>query len=427
MDNFYCAIYTRKSTSEGLEQEFSTLDSQREAAINYIASQKSQGWVPLPQQYDDGGYTGANLERPALQKLIEDIKSGSINCVVVYKVDRLSRSLTDFAKMLEFFEQHNVTFVSVTQHFNTNNSMGRLTLNILLSFAQFEREIISERTKDKLSAARKKGRWLGGRAMLGYDVDKKAKSLIVNKTEAELVREIFAKYLEQRSLMKVANALNARGIKTKLHKYDSGHVFGGKPYTKKEIGYILNNWTYVGKVKYAGSLYDGQQEAIVALDTFERAQKLLALNKVERNRKENPQNASLLRHILWCAHCKTRMTPTYSSKRNIKYRYYVCHNANSNGYANCPTKSVNAQAIESAVIEKTSWIINNDPELRSKNLILNSPVWELLFPQERRRVLNLLIKSVIYEAQSNKIAIELDPLGIAELQKELMPCATSSK
>jgi site-specific DNA recombinase len=389
------------------------------AALNYIASQKSQGWVALQEEYDDGGFTGANMDRPALQKLIEHIKAGQVNCVVVYKVDRLSRSLTDFAKLLEFFDTHKVTFVSVTQHFNTQNSMGRLTLNILLSFAQFEREIISERTKDKVSAVRKKGRWLGGRSILGYDVDKEKKALIINKAEAKIVHEIFSLYLEKRSLIDVAKAANERGFRTKRHAYGAGVVYGGKAFDKGDIGYLLNNCLYMGKVKYAGELYDGAHEAIVPPEVFEKAQKLLSDNRVRRNRPGNVQDASLLRHILWCSHCKTRMVATYSSKKNIKYRYYVCHTAQSKGYSECPTKSINAQSMERTVLEKLVGVISASPELKGKNLVINTPAWEVLFPQERRRVLNSIVKSVEYEGQSKKLAIELDQRGIEDLCREL--------
>jgi len=417
-ERVYCAIYTRKSTNEGLEGDFTTLDNQREAAISYIASQKSMGWIPLPEEYNDGGFTGANMERPALQKLLEDIKIGRINCVVVYKVDRLSRSLIDFTKLLEFFDAHHVTFVSVTQHFNTNNSMGRLTLNILLSFAQFEREIISERTKDKVSAARKKGRWLGGVAMLGYDVNKTDKALVVNEIEAKIIREIFDLYLKKRSLLDVARTINERGYRTKRHVFKSGYTPGGKLFDKTDVSYILNNRTYIGKVKYAGAIYDGLHEAIVSPEVFAKAQNLLVENSVHRSRPGNTQDASLLRHILWCAHCKTRMMPTYSSKKHFKYRYYVCHNANINGHEVCPVKSVNAEAMEKAVLEKVSWILRNTPTLQGKNLVLDTPAWELLFPQERRRVLNLLIQSVEY-THPGKVAIELNDTGIGKLEREL--------
>src|SRR3990167_4912411 len=207
-----CAIYTRKSTTEGLDQDFTSLDNQRESAESYIQSQKSQGWIAIPDKYDDGGFTGANIDRPALQTLTDDIKAGKVDCVVVYKVDRLSRSLIDFVRLLQFFEENKITFVSVTQHFDTNTSMGRLTLNILLSFAQFEREIISERTKDKMGAARRRGKWTGGRPALGYDLDRQNRCLIVNPKEAELVREIFLLYLKEKSLFKVAELLNQKGL-----------------------------------------------------------------------------------------------------------------------------------------------------------------------------------------------------------------------
>lgn len=414
-----CAIYTRKSTSEGLDGEFTTLDNQRDAALSYIASQKSLGWTALLNLYDDGGFTGANMDRPALRRLLDDIKAGLINCVVVYKVDRLSRSLTDFAKLLEFFEAHNVTFVSVTQHFNTQNSMGRLTLNILLSFAQFEREMISERTKDKMAAARKKGHWVGGPPVLGYDVDKATKTLVINRAEAALVREIFRLYVEKRSLMDVANTLNERGLLTKRHVFPSGRVWGGRPFDKTDIAYIVSNYTYIGKVRYAGEVYDGVHEAIIKSETFATVQALRMEGQGRRNRVRNSQDAALLRHILWCAHCKTRMIPIYSSKRNIKYRYYVCHHAQHTGYANCPVRSVNAQKIESLVVEKLAGLISKAPELTGKNLVVNTPVWDVLFAQERRRVINRLLKSVEFDSSSNKLAMELNELGIEALQMEL--------
>ncbi|MDP8267081.1 MAG: recombinase family protein, partial [Candidatus Aceula meridiana] len=208
-----CAIYTRKSTQEGLDQEFTTLDAQRESAENYIASQKSQGWITLPEKYDDGGFTGSNIERPAVQRLLKDIADGKIDCVIVYKVDRLSRSLLDFTRLLGTFEQNNVTFVSVTQHFNTNSSMGRLTLNILLSFAQFEREMISERTADKIGAARRKGKYTGGCPTLGFNVNKEKHTLIINPKEAALVQHIFDLYIKEQSLLKVAEVVNSQGYR----------------------------------------------------------------------------------------------------------------------------------------------------------------------------------------------------------------------
>src|SRR3989338_1174915 len=241
-----CAIYTRKSTSEGLDQDFTSLDAQRESAENFIKSQRSEGWQILPSRYDDGGFTGANIDRPALKKLIDDIKDGQVDCVVVYKVDRLSRSLLDFVQLLEFFEKNNVAFVSVTQAFNTNTSMGRLTLNILLSFAQFEREIISERTRDKMAAARKKGKWLGGRPALGYNLDKENHKIVINEPEAKIIREMFDLYIKERSVLSVAKILNKKGYRTKSY-IRKGKPSGNIPFKATNIQLILRNMLYIGK------------------------------------------------------------------------------------------------------------------------------------------------------------------------------------
>ncbi len=222
-----CAIYTRKSTEEGLEQEFNTLDAQRESAEAYIVSQQREGWTCVPDRYDDGGYTGGNMDRPALQQLVQDIRAGKIDCVIVYKVDRLSRSLLDFSRMMEVFDKHQVSFVSVTQQFNTATSMGRLVLHVLLSFAQFEREIISERTRDKIAAARRKGKWSGGRPLLGYDVSAQGSKLIVNPEEAERVQQIYQLYLQKRSLLPVVDVLAKRGWVNKAWTTRKGAVVGG--------------------------------------------------------------------------------------------------------------------------------------------------------------------------------------------------------
>ncbi|MGB9610557.1 MAG: recombinase family protein, partial [Bryobacteraceae bacterium] len=234
-----CAIYTRKSTDEGLDSDFNTLDAQRESAEAYIASQRHEGWVALPQKYDDGGFTGANLERPALQRLLSDIRDGLVNCVVVYKVDRLTRSLLDFARIMEVLDKHGATFVSVTQQFNTTASLGRLTLNILLSFAQFEREMIAERTRDKMSAARRKGKWVGGNPVLGYDVRPEGGALVVNEEEAAQVRAIFALYLELGSLLPVVEELSRRGWTLKRWTTRDGKTAGGKTFTRPRLHQLL--------------------------------------------------------------------------------------------------------------------------------------------------------------------------------------------
>ena len=394
-----CAIYTRVSTTEGLEQEFTSLDNQRESAESYIQSQKSEGWVVLPERYDDPGYTGANTERPALQKLMADIKEGKINCVVVYKVDRLSRSLLDFSKLLESFEQNNVTFVSITQHFNTNASMGRLTLNILLSFAQFEREIISERTRDKMAASKKKGKWVGGKPPLGYDIDKANKKLVINPKEAELVKEIFNLYLEKKSLLSVAIALNEKSYLTKSRKTLKGKEYGGVKFKNTSIQTIVKNPFYIGKVGHAGVLYQGEQERIISDDVFQKAQEILANNRLERKVAGVVTNVGLLNSILRCKACESTMFYIYSSKGTNKYHYYLCSNAQKRGYKSCPTRLISAQLIESKFMEFLRTICK-DPRIEAKT-------WEALSLEEKIPILRSIVKVAHYDAVNGTLEILL--------------------
>ena len=278
-----CAIYTRKSTEEGLQQDFSSLDAQREAGEAFIASQRTEGWQLVPERFDDGGFTGGNMDRPALKRLLAAIEAGRVNCVVVYKVDRLSRSLMDFARMMELFDRCGASFVSVTQQFNTINSLGRLTLNILLSFAQFERELISERTRDKMCAARRKGKWIGGHPVLGYDIDTKARRLVVNPDEAHQVRTIFDQYLELGAMLPVLQDLDRRGWQTKRWTTEAGQTRGGKPFTKSLLYGLLTNAIYTGQVNHKGTLFPGEHEAIIERATWERAQDMLDRNgRIER-------------------------------------------------------------------------------------------------------------------------------------------------
>jgi DNA invertase Pin-like site-specific DNA recombinase len=271
-----CAIYTRKSTEDGLNQPFNTLEAQREAAEAYILSQRHVGWTVVAERYDDGGYTGGNLDRPALQKLITDMEAGRVNCVVIYKVDRLSRSLLDFARLMDVFERHGVNLVSVTQPLNTTVSMGRLTLNILLSFAQFEREIISERTRDKMAAARKKGKWMGGVPVLGYDVMPGGGRLVVNNEEAERVRAIFVLYLEYRSVDQVVAAVQARSWRNKRWTAETDTPHAGRRFTKASLERLLSNVLYIGHVRHEGKTYPGEQASIIEESVWCDAQKLLA-------------------------------------------------------------------------------------------------------------------------------------------------------
>ncbi|MFA5143280.1 MAG: recombinase family protein [Candidatus Omnitrophota bacterium] len=394
-----CAIYTRVSTTEGLAQEFTSLDNQRESAESYIQSQKSEGWITLSECYDDPGYTGANTERPALQKLMTNIKKGGINCVVVYKVDRLSRSLLDFTQLLEFFEQNNVTFVSVTQAFNTNTSMGRLTLNILLSFAQFEREIISERTRDKMAASKKRGKWVGGRPPLGYDIDKINRKLVINPKEAEIVKEIFDLYLEKRSLLSVAVALNEKSRMTKSYATLEGRKSGGVKFKSTSIQSIVKNPFYIGKVHHAGQLYQGEQERILPDDIFQKAQEILANNRRERKVAGVVTNTGLLNSILRCKACDSTMYYIYSKKGTNKYHYYLCMNAQKRGYKSCPTRLISAQAIENKFMEFLRTVCK-DPRIEAK-------VWESLTLEAKIPVLKSIAKVAHYDAVNGTLEIVL--------------------
>jgi len=279
-----CAIYTRKSTDERLDMEFNSLDAQREACLSYIASQKSEGWVPVLEEYDDGGFSGGNMDRPALTRLMEDIKAGKVQTVVVYKIDRLTRSLMDFAKLVEVFDAHGVTFVSITQSFNTTTSMGRLTLNVLLSFAQFEREVAGERIRDKIAASKRKGMWMGGTIALGYDV--KDRQLVVNTEEAERVRHIFQRYLELGNLNDLYQDLNRRGVKGKPRQMKNG-MQAPAPFCSSTAQYLISNPTYIGKVRHKGQIYEGQHEPIVPLDLWQAVQDRLTNQSMTiRNHKK---------------------------------------------------------------------------------------------------------------------------------------------
>ncbi len=347
-----CAIYTRKSTEEGLDQEFNSLHAQREAGEAYIKSQKHLGWTLVSTHYDDGGFTGGNLDRPALQQLLEDIDSHHIDCVVVYKVDRLSRSLLDFARLVDRFDQRSVSFVSVTQQFNTTSSLGRLTLNILLSFAQFEREIIGERTRDKMSAARRKGKWVGGTPVLGYDVDPAGGRLMVNEKESRRVRDIFALFVQHRSLSAVVAELAKLRWKTKSWKSQNGRAHAGRTFAKVSLRRLLTNAVYAGQVEHRGEIYAGEHESIIEPSVWQEVNaELRAGRRTGTGAIRAPQSA-LLAGLLHCKSCRRPMVPTYTAKPGRRYRYYVCQGARQNGWSSCPTKSVPARMIEEAVVEQ---------------------------------------------------------------------------
>ena len=314
-----CAIYTRVSTENGLEQEFNSLHAQREAAQAYIKSQAHEGWKLIRDHYDDGGFSGGSLDRPGLQKLLADIRERQIDIVVVYKVDRLTRSLTDFAKLVELFDAHGVAFVSVTQSFNTTTSMGRLTLNVLLSFAQFEREVTGERIRDKIAASKKKGLWVGGVVPLGYEV--KDRKLIVNEEEAATVRLIFSRYLDLGSLSALQRDLREQGIVTRKRTLSSGRAIGGRALTNGPLAHMLRNRMYLGEINHRDKSYRGEHAPIIDPSLFEAVQTKLTENRQERRRRRQSSNALLIGKLF--DDRGNPMTPTYAIKKGVRYRYYV--------------------------------------------------------------------------------------------------------
>jgi site-specific DNA recombinase len=394
-----CAVYTRKSTEEGLEQEFNSLDAQREACDAYIASQKAEGWVLVPDRYDDGGFSGGTLERPALQRLIADIEARRIDVIVVYKIDRLSRSLMDFAKLVEVFDRNSVTFVSVTQSFNTTTSMGRLTLNILLSFAQFEREVIGERIRDKFAASRKKGMWMGGFVPLGYEV--KNRKLVVNPAEAATVQMIFERFVKTGSATELVRALRVEDVRRKQ----------GGPIDKGYVYRLLNNRVYIGDAVHKGSAYPGEHRAIIDRELWDRVHAILRESPRKRAARTRAQTPALLKGLIFGPNGRA-MTPTHTRKRCKLYRYYVLADVLKGDAEVCPVRRIPAAEIESAVVDQLRNLLRapeiivgtwraarhavggiEEGEVR-KALQQLDPLWDELFPAEQARIVQLLVERV---------------------------------
>ena len=416
-----CAVYTRKSTDEGLDMEFNSLDAQREACEAYIASQKPEGWVLVPDRYDDGGFSGGTLERPALKRLLIDIEAGRVDVIVVYKIDRLSRSLMDFAKLVEVFDRRNVTFVSVTQSFNTTTSMGRLTLNVLLSFAQFEREVIGERIRDKIAASRRKGIWMGGYPVLGYEV--KDRKLVVNETEAATVRKIFERFVRVGSITTLARTLAAEGMKTKQ----------GSPVDKGFLYRLLRNRTYLGEAVHKGAAYPGEHAAIVSQGLWDKVQAILRESPRRRAARTRAQTPALLKGLIFGPTGNT-MTPTHTRRRGKLYRYYVSNKVLKHGLNPCPIGRVPAAEIESAVVDQIRALLRT-PEIvvrtwrtaRQTSDVTEAearealervdPMWEELFPAEQARIVQLLVERV--DVGVDGIDIRLRTEGLASVVAEL--------
>ena len=323
-----CAIYTRKSTEEGLEQSFNSLDAQREACGAYILSQAHEGWQAVSELYDDGGWSGGNMERPALKQLLEDVQAGKVDVIVVYKVDRLTRSLSDFARIVDILDQAGAFFVSVTQAFNTTTSMGRLTLNVLLSFAQFEREVTSERIRDKIAASKRKGMWMGGPAPLGYLV--RDRKLVIEPGEAETVRMLFKRYAEGRSIVRLVDELAQEGITTTLRTQGSGRIIGGKTFYRGPLARLLQNPLYIGKVKHRGELFNGEHEAIIGAELWTEVQTILETNRNERKVGATTRYPSLLTGMLTDPDGRP-MTPVFTTRGGKRHHYYVSRLAPGEG------------------------------------------------------------------------------------------------
>ena len=415
-----CAIYTRKSSEEGLEQAFNSLDAQRETCEAYVFSQKHEGWVVLPQMYDDGGISGGTLERSALQRLLADIGASKVDTVVVYKVDRLTRSLSDFAKIVEVFERHGVTFVSVTQSFNTTTSMGRLTLNMLLSFAQFEREVAGERIRDKIAASKRKGMWMGGLPPLGYDVaDRK---LVVNDAEAETVRHIFRRYAELGSVRTLQAEIDDASISSKRRTDRFCRETGGKPLSRGTLYLMLQNQLYRGEIVHKGTSYPGEHDAIVDDALWNEVQAQLAGNRVERQSGARAAEPSLLIGLVYDERGE-RMTPTHANKKGTRYRYYVSHNLIRRGR---PTdgqtgRRVPAGELEALVERRISIFFTDEAALHAalepvarasdrRHAMISEAAglaqrWTSLTPSDRRALLQQLVGRIEIGPESIEVAL----------------------
>lgn len=377
-----CAVYTRKSCEDKVEQEFNSLDAQRMSGEHYIKSRQQEGWVTVDKRYDDEGYSGGNLKRPALQKLFGDIKAGTIDCVVIYKIDRLSRSLLDFAEIVDLFDKHKVTFVSVTQSFNTADPIGRLMLNIILSFAQYERELAAERIRDKIAASRKKGLWTGGLPPLGFDV--KDKKLVVNEKEAELVKNIFESFVETKSAIKTLRELNEEGHCTKKYEKKSGQTFGGDSFQKYYLYRVLTNPIYNGRIKYKENLYPGQQEAIIDDELWQKVQ---ATFKNPESRKSPTATNHLLKGIISCS-CGASMMSCYTQKKRRNYCYYVCRNHQQGIECTFSQRNIAAGEIEQTVIKYMPQILSNPLNCEKG---ISEETWN---PIEQEKTIRQVIKNL---------------------------------
>jgi len=387
--NRRCAIYTRKSTEEGLDQAFNSLDAQHEACAAYILSQAHEGWELVNEHYDDGGWSGGNMARPALQQLLTDVAAGKVDVIVVYKVDRLTRSLADFARIVEGLDKAGASFVSVTQAFNTTTSMGRLTLNVLLSFAQFEREVTSERIRDKVAASKRKGMWMGGPVPLGYKLGKR--KLLVDEVEAETVRLIFRRYLELRSVGALADELALAGVRSKVRVYANGRSVGGVNFSRGSLAQLLRNPVYIGKVHHRGELFNGQHRALIDAAVWDAVQQQFATNRREHLHGERARSPSLLTSLISDPDGRP-MTPVFTTKGSRQHRYYVTRVAP--GEDRRDVWRVPAGDIDRAVLEYTSKFLTQraDETLDADDRAFATDLARLSLPEQRKALLEAEVR-----------------------------------
>lgn len=414
-----CAIYSRKSSEEGLEQNFNSLDAQREACEAYIKSQMHEGWFLLDKQYNDGGFSGGTMERPAFKELLKDIENDKIDIVVVYKVDRLTRSLMDFSKIIDVFDRHETSFVSITQQFNTTTSMGRLTLNILLSFAQFEREVTGERIRDKIAASKKKGMWMGGKVPLGYS--KEDKKLVIYNEDAQKVQTLFEKYLELKSVPKLMQYLKENEIKTKTDKY----------FSKGQLYHLLANKIYIGKITHKDKIYDGEHEAIICDDFFEKVQKLLYENKVDKTCGVKSSSNSLLAGLIY-DDLGNKMTPSHSNSHGRRYRYYISRALKNNEETGSVSK-IPAGEVEKFVIETTKEFLQDKKQIQkivseykiskqNKLIYIAQDIQDYSEPKLIRAIIHkIMVSKILIEITYNETSIKKVLNALANNQEIVVP------
>ncbi|MCK9532520.1 MAG: recombinase family protein [Gammaproteobacteria bacterium] len=430
-----CAVYTRKSTEEGLDQEYNSIDAQRDAGHAYIASQRAEGWIPVADDYDDPAYSGGNMDRPAVRRLLADIEAGKVDIVVVYKIDRLTRSLTDFSRMIEVFERHGVSFVSVTQQFNTTTSMGRLMLNILLSFAQFECEVTGERIRDKIAASKRKGMWMGGVPPLGYDVENRR--LVPNEREAKVVRHIFQRFVELGSSTSLVKELRLDGVTSKAWTTQDGRVREGKLIDKSLVYKILSNRVYLGEIRHRDQWYPGEHTPIVERGLWDAARAILDQNPRVRANNTRARVPFLLKGIVE-GYDGRALTPWFTRKKSGRiYRYYLPTRENKEHAGASGLPRLPAAELEAAVLEQMRRVLRApdmvtgvaeraarlDPSLDEAQVAVAmtrlDAIWDQLFPAEQQRIVRLLIDKVI--VSPNDIEVRFRPNGIDRLALELRP------